>query len=305
MTGRRLIIGSRGSDLALFQASIVQSALRDQCNCPADIRVIKTQGDKLEQLPFDKMEGKGFFTKELEEALLSGSIDLAVHSLKDLPTTQPPGLMLGAVGFRADRRELLLMRPGSRVDSGMLPLNNGAVVGTSSTRRKAQISFLDSSLQVHDLRGNVPTRIRKLHEGQYDAIIIAAAGVERLGIDLADLEVVRLELEDFLPAPGQGALALEIRQDDKQAASLVAALNDTWTETETNAERGLLKKFNAGCSLPLGAFAEAGGSTVRLVAVLGVNNGSDTFTLRRADVTAGPVDEVIDSAYAALTRDTE
>ena len=303
MTARRLIIGSRGSDLALFQAGIVQSALRDRCDCSADIRVIKTQGDKLDQLPFDKMEGKGFFTKELEEALLSGSIDLAVHSLKDLPTTQPPGLVVGAVGFRADRRELLLTRPGSGVETGLLALRQGAVVGTSSSRRKAQISFLNPGLQVRELRGNVPTRIRKLREGQYDAIIVAAAGVDRLGINLADFEVVRLELESFLPAPGQGALALEIRRDDKDTASLVTELNEAQAEIEANAERGLLKKFNAGCSLPLGAFAETGETGIRLVAVLGTQDGGHAYTLRRTDVTAATVDEVVNSAFAALTRD--
>ena len=140
MTERKLIIGSRGSDLALFQAGIVQSELRERCDCRADIKVIKTQGDKLDQLPFDKMEGKGFFTKELEDSLLNGSIDLAVHSLKDLPTAQPPGLKVGAVGFRADRRELLLSRPGVCAGVGLQTLKSGAVIGTSSSRRKAQFA---------------------------------------------------------------------------------------------------------------------------------------------------------------------
>jgi hydroxymethylbilane synthase len=249
------------------------------------------------------MEGKGFFTKELEDALLDRSIDLAVHSLKDLPTTFPPGLRMGAVGFRADRRELLLSRPGNCTGSGLLPLKPGGVVGTSSSRRKAQIVDNNPTLELRELRGNVPTRVRKLREGLYDAIIIAAAGVDRLGIDLSDLEVMRLELEDFLPAPGQGALAVEIRQDDEQMASLVAPLNSTMVETETSAERGLLKKFDAGCSLPLGVFSEVNGSGIRLAAVLGIYEGERFCGLRRVDATADSLDEVINSAYAALTRD--
>ena len=249
------------------------------------------------------MEGKGFFTKELEDALLDRSIDLAVHSLKDLPTTLPPGLRIGSVGFRADRRELLIMLPGARSGAGLLPLRSGAAIGTSSTRRKAQIAYHNPTLQVRKLRGNVPTRVRKLREGQYDAIIVAAAGVDRLGLDLSDLEVVRLDLEDFLPAPGQGVLAVEIRLDDDELASVVAPLNSKIVQAETGAERGLLKKFNAGCSLPLGVFAEAGETGIRLAAVLGIDEAEHSYGLRRVDVTAGSVDEVISSAYSALTRE--
>jgi len=303
MSPKRLIIGSRGSDLALIQAGIVQTALRDKCDCRAEIKVIKTQGDKIDHLSFDKMEGKGFFTKELEDALLNRSIDLAVHSLKDLPTTQPLGLEVGAVGFRADRRELLIMLPESRATAGLLPLKPGAAIGTSSTRRKAQIVYHNPTLQVRELRGNVPTRVRKLREGQYDAIIIAAAGVDRLGLDLSDLEVVRLDLEDFLPAPGQGALAVEMRQADEELVSVVSQLNSVIVQTETSAERGLLKRFNAGCSLPLGVFAEAGETGIRLAAVLGIHAGEHSYGLRRVDVTAGSLDEVISSAYSALTRE--
>jgi hydroxymethylbilane synthase len=303
MSPKRLIIGSRGSDLALIQAGIVQAALSERCGCGADIKVIKTQGDKIDHLSFDKMEGKGFFTKELEDALLDRSIDLAVHSLKDLPTTLPPGLKVGAVGFRADRRELLMMLPGVRSGAGLLPLRRGAAIGTSSTRRKAQIAHHNPTLQVRELRGNVPTRVRKLREGQYDAIIVAAAGVDRLGLDLSGLDVERLELEDFLPAPGQGALAVEIRQGEDELESVVSQLNSMIVQTETSAERGLLNKFNAGCSLPLGVFAEAEESGIRLAAVLGIYESERFCGLRRVDVTADSVDEIVNSAYAALTRD--
>ena len=302
MSSKRLIIGSRGSDLALMQAGVVQAALRDACGRESEIKVIRTQGDRVEHLSLDKMEGTGFFTKELEDALLDESIDLAVHSLKDLPTAQPPGLKIGAVGFRADRRELLLIRPGVRFGAGVLPVRPEAVIGTSSTRRRAQIVYHNPTLQVKDLRGNVPTRIRKLRDGQYDAIVIAAAGVERLGLDLSDLDTIYLKVEDFIPAPGQGVLAIELRNDDEELASAVAQLNSPTVETEISAERGLLKKFNAGCSLPLGVFAQVGDSHIRLTAVLGIGDGDNCGGLKRVDVTAGSVDEVVNSAFAALTR---
>ncbi|MEW5796282.1 MAG: hydroxymethylbilane synthase [Candidatus Zixiibacteriota bacterium] len=302
VTSRRLIIGSRGSDLALIQAGIVQTALQNACGLRSEIKVIRTEGDHREHLGFDQMEGRGFFTKELEDALLDQSIDLAVHSLKDLPTTQPDGLVIGAVGFRADRRELLLMLPGVRMGTGVLPIRSGGRIGTSSTRRKAQIAYDNLTLQILDLRGNVPTRIRKLRDGQYDAIIIAAAGVERLGLDMTNLDTTLLDLEDFVPAPGQGVLAIEIRNDDHDLASAVAKLNSPPVETEISAERGLLKRFGAGCSLPLGAFAVGSDTGIRLVAVLGTGNGKTWGGLKRVDVTAGSVEEVVKSAFAALTR---
>ena len=165
------------------------------------IKIVKTSGDKIDDISFDKMEGKCFFTKELEDSLLSHEIDLAVHSLKDLMTVQPDGLKLGAVGYRADRREMLLIRKESRIGNGVLPVKEGGIIGTSSARRKCQINFHNDSLQIKDLRGNVPTRVNKLRQGMYDTIVIAVAGVKRLGLDLSDLDAIELEPETFLPAP--------------------------------------------------------------------------------------------------------
>src|SRR5512138_1392256 len=175
----RLVIGSRGSDLALFQANFIKSILEGP-SCAVEIKIIKTSGDKIDNISFDKMEGKGFFTKELEDALLANEIDLAVHSLKDLMTSQPDGLKLGAVGYRADRRELLLIRKEAVDGDGLIPVKQGGVIGTSAARRKGQIAYYNPSLTIADLRGNVPTRVAKLRDGKYDAILLAAAGVTRL-----------------------------------------------------------------------------------------------------------------------------
>ena len=303
MTERRLIIGSRGSDLALIQAGIVQAALRDRCGGKADIKVIKTQGDRLDQLAFEKMEGKGFFTKELEEALLAGSIDLAVHSMKDLPTSQTVGLNITAVGFRADRRELLLMRPGTRDGSEILPVRSGGVIGTSSSRRKAQIAFHNPTLATRDLRGNVPTRIRKLGEGQFDAIVIAASGPERLGLDLSDLDAVWLKTEDFVPAPAQGVLAIQTRRNDDGLTRLVQGLNDPLVESEVAVERGLLTRFQSGCSLPLGVYAESAGEGIRVIAALGVPENGGWGKLKKVDMIGPFSEKIIDEVYDVLMRD--
>ena len=203
MNVRTLIIGTRGSDLALYQANFIHDVLVNEHKCIVDIKIIKTSGDKIDTISFDKMEGKGFFTKELENALLNKEIDLAVHSLKDLMTSQPASLKLGAAGYRADRREMLLIRKESLGSNNVLPVKDGGIIGTSSARRKCQIVHHNPTLQIKDLRGNVPTRINKLRKGQYDAIIIAAAGVKRLKLNLDDLEVVLLDAEIFLQAPAQ------------------------------------------------------------------------------------------------------
>ncbi len=166
----KMVIGSRGSDLALYQANFIKDILEREHKCEVEIKIIKTSGDKIDNISFDKMEGKGFFTKELEDALLAREIDLAVHSLKDLMTSQPEGLKLGAAGYRADRRELLLInRKSCDKSGGAIPVIKGGVIGTSSARRKCQIAFHNPSLDIRDLRGNVPTRVKKLRDGQYDA----------------------------------------------------------------------------------------------------------------------------------------
>ena len=297
----KLIIGTRGSDLALYQANFIRDVLRRDHGCDIDVKIIKTVGDKLDTISFDKMEGKGFFTKELEEALLAGQIDLAVHSLKDLMTTQPDGLKLGAVGYRADRREMLLIRKDACSDDGVLPVKTGGVVGTSSNRRQCQIAHLNPSVTIKDLRGNIPTRVRKLREGQYDAIVIAAAGVARLELDLSGLEVRLLNPNEFLPAPAQGILGMQIRADDDRIENVVAKLGNAEAAVEASLERGLLKQFDSGCSLPLGVYSEVFGSELRLKAVLGRQSAERWIGLTKADVTGTNAEKVIDGAFAQLS----
>ncbi len=300
MNDNHLIIGSRGSDLALYQANFIRELLEREHGCSVEIRIIKTAGDRIDNVAFDKMEGKGFFTKELEDALLASEIDLAVHSLKDLMTTQPEGLKLGAVGYRADRRELLLIRPSARTGSGVIPVKAGSTIGTSAARRKAQIAYHHPELRIVDLRGNVPTRVRKLRDGQFDAILIAAAGIRRLELDLVDLEVVELDPELFLPAPAQGILGIQIRRSDPRVESVVSNLGSRDDAVAARLERGLLQKFDAGCSLPLGVLSDRQGHQYRLKAVLGVRDGDGWAGLKRAEILGTDIEQIIESAYAAL-----
>ena len=300
MISRKMIIGSRGSDLALYQANFIHDILVEKHGCEVEIKIIKTTGDKIDTVSFDKMEGKGFFTKELEEALLAKEIDLAVHSLKDLMTTMPGGLKLGAVGYRANRRELLLIRKESYSGSGVLPVQDGGVIGTSSARRQCQIAFHNPTLTMKDLRGNVPTRVRKLREGQYDGILIAAAGVERLELDLSDLQAVQLDAEQFLPAPAQGILGIQIRDDDAEIETVVSKLGSGQALIEAQLERGLLARYDSGCSLPLGVFSEVDDSNLRLKAVLGVRDGDAWDGLKQAHITGTDIEQVVDETYNAL-----
>lgn len=295
-----LVIGSRGSDLALFQANFIRSILETEHNCSVEINIIKTAGDKIDNVSFEQMEGKGFFTKELEDALLAQEIDLAVHSLKDLMTSQPAGLKLGAVGYRADRRELLLIRKASVAGDGLLPVKPGGVIGTSAARRKGQIAFHNQSLRIADLRGNVPTRVAKLRDGKYDAILLAAAGVTRLNLDLSDLTVIALDPEQFLPAPAQGILGIQIRDNDPRVEHVVSRLGSAEAMLEANLERGLLARFDSGCSLPLGVFSTVRGDNLRLKAVLGIRDGDAWTGLKRTDISGTDVDDVISKAYDAL-----
>ncbi|RZJ86599.1 MAG: hydroxymethylbilane synthase, partial [Chryseobacterium sp.] len=212
---KRLIIGTRGSDLALWQANFIKDKLA-AVGVESELKIIKTQGDKILNLRLDKLEGKGFFTKELEEELLAGTIDLAVHSHKDLPTTHPAGLVIAAVPEREDASELLLILKDCVDVTQKLSLKTGAMVGTSSNRRKAQLLALRTDLNIEDLRGNVPTRIQKLRDEKYDAIMLATAGVKRLGIDLSEFHVEVLETTELVPAPAQGALAIQIRDHNPE-----------------------------------------------------------------------------------------
>lgn len=252
-SSRTIIIGSRGSDLALWQANHVKAQL-EALGHQVQITVIKTQGDAIQHLSFDKLEGKGFFTKEIETVLLNKEVDLAVHSHKDLETDPPPGLMVAAVSDREDPSELLLIRPEAVDHRMQWNLKADALVGTSSARRKSIVRSFRPDVGLKDLRGNVPTRINKLRDGNYDAILLANAGVSRLELDLSDLHVVKLDPREFIPAPAQGVLALQIREGDEEMAAILAHLNDKQVADRIGVERTILNRFDGGCQLPLGAY---------------------------------------------------
>ncbi|MES2064406.1 MAG: hydroxymethylbilane synthase [Bacteroidota bacterium] len=250
---RTVIIGTRGSELALWQANFVKDSLA-AINITAELKIIKTQGDRILNLSFDKLEGKGFFTKELEEELLAGTIDLAVHSHKDLPTENPPGLIIAAVSEREDPAELLLILKDCVDVRQKLSVKYGGMVGTSSNRRKAQLLAVRPDLEIDELRGNVPTRIGKLRDENYDAIMLAKAGVTRLGIDLSEFHVEELTPTEFIPAPAQGALAIQIRESNTELFEILQALHHPGVAEELSLERGVLKMFGGGCHLPLGVY---------------------------------------------------
>ncbi len=250
-----LRIGTRGSKLALWQATYTQQQLRE-AGIDSELVVIKTQGDLVQHLSFDKLEGKGFFTKEIEDALLHGAVDLAVHSMKDLPTTAPEGLVTTAVSYRDNPADWLLVRPEAIAEGNVFKLRDGASIGTSSNRRKAQLRDFRPDLTLTDLRGNVPTRIEKLRQGQYDGIMLAAAGLVRLQLDLSDLVVVPLNPREFVPAPAQGVLAWQTHGDDLDTRRLLKYLHQPEVSACTNVERRVLQLMEGGCQLPLGVYCE-------------------------------------------------
>ncbi len=255
---RKIIIGTRGSELALWQANYTKKLLEDK-GYQAELKIISTSGDRSQQweTSFDKLEGKGFFTKELEEALLDKSIDLAVHSHKDLPTNMPDGLMVAGVSKREDPSELLLIRQEAVDEKQKFNLKKDAIVGTSSTRRKSQLLAFRPDVALKDLRGNVPTRIKKLRDGEYDAIMLASAGVERLELELDDLHVEKLSPEVFVPAPAQGVLAWQTREDDNELMEVIDEINDLDVLIKINIERQILNMFEGGCQMPLGVYCDA------------------------------------------------
>ena len=241
--------------MALWQANFTKDKLA-AIGVEAELKIIKTQGDKILNLRLDKLEGKGFFTKELEEELLAGTIDLAVHSHKDLPTVHPAGLTIAAVPEREDPAELLLILKDCVDVTQKLSLKTGAMVGTSSNRRKAQLLSLRSDLNIEDLRGNVPTRIQKLRDEDYDAILLAKAGVNRLGIDLSEFHVEVIDTTALIPAPAQGALAIQIRDNDTELFQLLQQINHAATAEEIAVERKVLNLFEGGCHMPLGCYCK-------------------------------------------------
>ncbi len=265
MSGKKFIIGTRGSDLALWQAHHVKDKLQ-KAGFESELLIIKTKGDEIQHLSLDKIEGKGFFTKEIEEALLSETIDIAVHSHKDLETQQPTGLSIAAVSLRADAREMLIIRKESFDSTQQLSFKSGAIIGTSSSRRKAQILQLRPDITLEDIRGNVPTRVDKLRSGKYDAILLAKAGLDRLNLNLSDVIAIPIDTSLLVPAPAQGALAIQCRSNDLDAIKASSVMNDHLTQQCIQIERGVLAALKGGCHLPLGVYAtfEEGEFTVEV-----------------------------------------
>jgi hydroxymethylbilane synthase len=244
-----LRIGTRGSLLAKWQAEFVRNKLFAATGIEAEIVIVKTEGDKVQHAPLSQIGGKGIFVKELEEALLAETIDLAVHSVKDIPTDVPSRLSFPAICRRDDVRDCVVAAGGGSIAS----LRKGARVGTSSLRRQAQLRHLRADLDARDLRGNVDTRLRKVESGEYDAVLLAKAGLDRLGLSKRITET--LSPESFLPAVGQGAIGVECRLRDEETAEILSKLDDAETRSAIIAERALLRAVQGGCQVPLGAWA--------------------------------------------------
>ena len=270
---RPLVIGSRGSKLALWQAEQARERLKLlNPGIEIKIEIIKTTGD-VKSDPLSVIGGKGVFTKELEDALLDGRIDMAVHSLKDLPTILPDRLSISAICEREDARDALVLRAG--FEGSLATLREGAVVGTSSQRRLAQLKALRRDVIVRDLRGNVDTRIRKLDEGQYDAVILASAGLLRLGLE--DRISTRIPVAEMLPAVGQGAIAIETRSEDEFTVQTTSKLDHRETHVACLAERAFLRGLGGGCQLPIAAHATIDGDALTLDGLVAKPDGSEIW----------------------------
>ena len=246
MASKAIVIGTRGSKLALWQAKWVKaSILRHHPELTVELSIIKTKGDKILDVPLSKVGGKGLFVKEIEEALLDGRIDLAVHSMKDMPAEIPQGLCIGAVPEREEPRDVLITRRGLSLEE----LPPGAKIGTSSLRRAAQLLHARTDISISPLRGNLDTRLKKLESDNLDAIVLAAAGVRRMG--LADRITQTLDESIMLPAVGQGALCIEIREADPQITPIISALDDSSTRKVVMGERAFLSRLEGGCQVPI------------------------------------------------------
>lgn len=303
----KLRIGTRGSALALAQANDAARRLA-AAGHEVQIVVISTEGDRVTDRSFIEVGAFGVFVREIESALLSGEVDIAVHSYKDLPSRGPDGLMIGAVPERVDAADVLLVRRDAvAAPRGGLPLAHGACVGTSATRRRALLRDARPDLRMQLLRGNVPTRVRALTEGRFDAIVLAAAGLSRLarveGRDRlvlpVDITVVRLDPLVFVPAPSQGAIAIQVRTDNHAVREAVAVMDDATCRRTLQAERGALALAEGGCTLPFGAWCSADAAGVlTLTAALGLDDGS----VARSTATGMEPDAIAADAWRALSR---
>lgn len=270
MQKEKIIIGSRGSKLALIQSNWARSTLADKFpDKEFVIKEISTKGDKITDVPLSRLGGVGLFTKELENSLLNMEIDIAVHSAKDIPAVLPDGLTLGAFPIREDPHDVFISKENVPLEG----LVEKAVIGTSSLRRKAQLLAKMPGITIKDLRGNLDTRLKKVKEGDYDGIIVANAGLHRMGFGEMEKEII--PFETMIPAVGQGSLGIEIRADDKETSGLVSSLDDYSTNRVVTAERALLGELRGGCQIPIGAIAErVPGKQLKLTAMVSSLNGS-------------------------------
>ncbi len=276
----RLRIGTRGSQLALWQANHIAELLRERSH-RVEIEIIKTTGDKITDVALAKVGTKGMFTKEIEDALVENRVDLAVHSLKDLPTELSPKFQIAAVTEREDPRDVFCSARFNSIDQ----LPQKARIGTSSLRRQAQLKAIRPDLDIQPLRGNVDTRLRKLEENEYDAIILAAAGLNRLGKLSYAKQMISPEI--MCPAAGQGSLAIEIRSGDLATAEHLAFLDNSTARTTTDCERAMLSKLGGGCQVPIGAYAEFRSQRIYLTAVVAHPDG--TKVLRECQEGSDPI----------------
>ena len=264
----KLIIGTRGSKLALFQANLVKSKLKTAYpSLEVVINIIKTKGDKILDIALSKIGDKGFFTKEIQDSLYKKEVDIAVHSLKDLPTELPKGTQLGAIMERANHRDVLVSVDGKK----LADFTSDDKIATSSLRRKSQLIQLNKEVQVVEIRGNVDTRIRKMHDGHCQGIIMAAAGVERLGLNNHITEY--LNENQMLTAPGQGAIALEIREGDNEILDILSVLNHKKSSICVTAERSFLNRLEGGCQIPFAAHATLDGDTLTVEGLVATLDG--------------------------------
>ena len=284
MKAHNIVIGSRGSQLALWQANWVKSELeRLHSNTDIDIRIIATSGDKIQDVPLAKIGGKGLFVKEIEEALLANEIDLAVHSMKDVPMELPTELGISVITKRENPLDALISKNGEK----LADLPQGATIGTSSLRRSSQLLKYRGDFKIHPLRGNVDTRLRKVEEGKYDAILLASAGLNRLG--WANRITEEISHDILLPAMGQGALGIETRLDDTKIYDLISTLNHEQTHYAVSAERSLVGRLDGGCQVPIGAYARVEKGLITLKGLVASLDGEIIYKLENV----GPVDDAI------------
>ena len=289
MRSKNIIIGSRGSQLALWQANWVKSELeRIHNDVEINIKIIKTSGDKIQDVPLAKIGGKGLFVKEIEEALLSKEIDIAVHSMKDVPMNLPEELHISVITKRENPLDALISKNGEKLAD--LPI--GSIIGTSSLRRSSQLLKYRSDFKIGALRGNVDTRLKSLEDGKYDAILLATAGLNRLGWTNKITEEVSHEI--LLPAMGQGALGIETHRNDFIAQDMISSLDDKFTHSAVNAERGLVGALDGGCQVPIGSYATVDNNLITLRGLVASLDGKTIYKL----IKTGPIDDAINIGHA-------